>query len=213
MSDLWGVFEQKLAEDDSRFEDFSPNSDWRQILSDLGFSVLKAGKLMKMIEEKHAPPSDSSSSRGNASPPPSSSAVPPPSINTDDIARRLEQIEAMIRNMQGFPRPPSNVGSAQNQRTLPAVPASQGPPRDPVRPGQTQAFIPPNLPPGLARALQQSSSPIALPTQMTNQDGSPGILRAIAQVDSDQKNPRVTFVIEASPQTTTPITIQPTTDL
>lgn len=58
---LWKVFEKKLAEEETQFSEFDADTDWRGVLEELGFSALKAGKLMRQIKKRYAANDNSSS--------------------------------------------------------------------------------------------------------------------------------------------------------
>merc|ERR1712228_1020934 len=46
---LWKIFEAALDAEGAKFSDFDPRTNWGGVLTELGFTALESGKLLKMI--------------------------------------------------------------------------------------------------------------------------------------------------------------------
>ncbi len=58
---LFAQFEAELQKQGATLDDFDLQSDWAQILSDIGFNSLQRGVLLKLIHERQGPAATSSS--------------------------------------------------------------------------------------------------------------------------------------------------------
>ena len=52
ISTIFPKFQQWLEEQGASFDDLDPDTDWKQLLKDAGFSTFEQGVLLKVIREK-----------------------------------------------------------------------------------------------------------------------------------------------------------------